>query len=68
MVEGLRAVPPREAQEWGVTGSGVLLHGALGLPALLADPRTGLLTGVVGWQLRLGRDEEAVEPSLAGLL
>ena len=46
-----------------VPGDGVLLHGALGPSALLVDPRRGVLTGVVGWRLRL--DERADE--LAGL-
>lgn len=73
VVEALRAVPVREAQQWGVPGASnghvcrpdqgvgprsddgaVLLHGALGWSALLSDPRTGLLTGVVDWDLRLG--------------
>lgn len=77
VVAALEAVPVREAQQWGVsrTGAGdpeVLLHGALTADALLADPRTGLLTGVVGWDLRLGpagsdRDT-ALEADLAGLL
>lgn len=46
----------------------VLLHGALGLDALLADARTGLLTGVVDWDLRLGPERLAVQADLATLL
>lgn len=70
VLAALEAVPVREAQQWGVPGDGpVLVHGALeqdddGLGALLADPRTGLLTGVVGWDLRLGDVTEAAEPGL----
>ena len=54
LVAALDDVPPREAQSWGVPGDGVLLHGALGPSALLLDPQRGVLTGVVGWRLRLG--------------
>ncbi|MCW2605427.1 MAG: hypothetical protein JWO60_120 [Frankiales bacterium] len=62
-VEALRAVPAREAAQWGVPGAAaagaVLQHpGLLADPpfdALLCDPRTGLLTGVVGWDLVLAR-------------
>jgi hypothetical protein len=75
VVAGLLAVPPREAEQWGVpvlaSGAGdapVLLHGALGLAALLADPRTGLLTGVVDWDLHLGPQHLAVQADLAALL
>lgn len=68
------------AQEWGVQregvsgagpgapGLGVLLHGQLGLDALLADARTGVLTGVVGWQPRLGDEGDVLEADLAALL
>ncbi len=74
VVAALTAVPRREAEQWGVRADEpgapdlVLLHGALGLDALLADPRTGLLTGVVDWRLRLGPPAEAVAPDLAALL
>ncbi|MCW2777272.1 MAG: hypothetical protein JWN17_997 [Frankiales bacterium] len=70
VVEALLAVPEREARQWGVRGApaGVLLHGALGADALLADPRTGLLTGVVGWDLRLGDEGDALQADLAALL
>ena len=54
VLAALAAVPPREAQQWGVPGEGLLLHGALDRTALLADPVRGLLTGVVGWRPRLG--------------
>ena len=54
VLDALAAVPEREAQQWGVTGTGSLLHGALDSSALLQDPMRGLLTGVVGWRLRLG--------------
>lgn len=64
VVAALLAVPPREAQQWGAPGEGVLLHGRLDLDALLADPRTGLLTGVVGWDLRLGDAAQAAGPGL----
>lgn len=62
VLAALEAVPAREAEQWGVPpGTGpddVLQHpGLAGEPrrVLLADPRTGLLTGVVGWDLVLGR-------------
>ena len=54
VLAALAAVPPREAQQWGVEGEGSLLHGALFPDAVLVDPRRGLLTGVVGWRPRLG--------------
>lgn len=54
VLAALAAVPPREAQQWGVTGDGTLLHGALDGTALLLDPERGVLTGVVGWRPRLG--------------
>ena len=60
---GLSDVAEREAAQWGVPGSGALLHGALTPAALLVDPARGLLTGVVGWQPRLGDPAE----DLAGL-
>jgi aminoglycoside phosphotransferase (APT) family kinase protein len=69
VVEALLAVSVREAQQWGVSGDGpALVHGALGLDALLADPRTGLLTGVVDWQLQLAAHVDALEADLAALL
>ncbi|MCU1692625.1 MAG: hypothetical protein JWM64_1716 [Frankiales bacterium] len=69
VVEALRGVPPREAGQWGVPGAGpVLLHGALRRDALLADPRTGVLTGVVDWDLRLGEEQDAVDEELRRLL
>lgn len=54
----LREVPEREAQSWGVDGAGTLLHGDLHPGALLVEPRTGLLTGIAGWRLRLGEPED----------
>ena len=54
VLAALADVPPREAQQWGVTGEGSLLHGALDRTALLHDPARGLLTGIVGWRPRLG--------------
>ena len=54
LLAALDDVPVREAQSWGVPGDGVLLHGALTPGALLGDPLLGVLTGVVGWRLRLG--------------
>ena len=54
----LAAVPEREARQWGVPGQGSLLHGALDGSALLVDPGRGLLTGVVGWRVRLGDPAE----------
>lgn len=69
VVEALAAVPVREAEQWGVPSAAgpdaaVLRHTGLrsaqdgtvtdeALDCLLADPRTGLLTGVVAWDLRL---------------
>jgi len=52
-------------------GLPVLLHGALRREHLLVDPRRGVLTGVVGWQLRLGaRDEDlaGLDPALRDAL
>ncbi len=54
VLAALAAVPEREAQQWGVPGQGVLLHGALDASALLVDPVRSVLTGVVGWRPRLG--------------
>jgi aminoglycoside phosphotransferase (APT) family kinase protein len=54
MLAALADVPPREAQQWGVPGEGSLLHGRLDRTALLVDPQRGVLTGLVGWRLRLG--------------
>ena len=50
LVAALAAVPVREAQQWGVPGAGERL---VGTPVLLADPRRGVLTAAVGWDLRL---------------
>ena len=58
VLAALADVPPREAAQWGATGEGTLLHGALDAGALLADGRRGLLTGVVGWRPRLGDPAE----------
>ena len=58
VLAALAAVPEREARQWGVPGSGSLLHGALDDTALLLDPGRGLLSGVVGWRLRLGDPAE----------
>ena len=58
VLAALAAVPEREAQQWGVPGEGSLLHGALDASALLVDPARGLLTGIVGWRLRLGDPAE----------
>lgn len=54
LVAALAAVPEREAAQWGVAGSGTLLHGALDASALLVDADRGVLTGIVGWRPRLG--------------
>lgn len=58
VLAALAAVPEREAQQWGVPGSGSLLHGALDAHAVLSDPGRGLLTGIVGWRLRLGEPDD----------
>lgn len=63
----LDAVPEREAQQWGLPGTGPLRHGALSAWALLVDPRRGVLTGVVGWAPRLGGNEQ-LDPLVAGAL
>ena len=50
---------------------GVLLHGVLARSALLLDPRRGVLTGVVGWRLRLGDradDLAGLDPALRAAL
>jgi hypothetical protein len=52
-VAALRDVSEREAHAWGVEGSGSLLHGAL-TPASVLLGDAGLVSGVVGWRLRLG--------------
>lgn len=49
----LADVPAREAGQWGVPGEGGRL---LASAVLLADPARGVLTGAVGWRLRLGDD------------
>ena len=54
VLAALAAVPEREAAQWGVAGTGALLHGALDATALLVDPARGVLSGVVGWRPRLG--------------
>jgi hypothetical protein len=54
VLAALAAVPEREARQWGVPGEGTLLHGALDGSALLVDATRGVLSGVVGWRLRLG--------------
>ena len=58
VLAALAAVPEREAQQWGVSGSGSLLHGALDAGAVLSDPDRALLTGIVGWRLRLGDPDD----------
>ena len=71
LLAALADVPVREAQSWGVPGDGTLLHGALDPAALLVDPRRGVLTGVVGWRLRLGdpaEDLAALDPALRAAL
>lgn len=67
VVAALRAVPAKEARQWGVPGNGeVLVHGALATAALLGDgPR---LTGIVGWRLRLATEDDALDPAVAALL
>jgi aminoglycoside phosphotransferase (APT) family kinase protein len=60
-LEALAAVPEREAQQWGVPGSGALLHGDLGRSALLVDPQRRVLTGLVGWRLRLGEPADDLD-------
>ena len=44
----------------------VLLHGALGLAALLGDGSR--LTGVTGWRLRLGEAPDSLDPALSARL
>ncbi len=71
LLAALADVPVREAQSWGVPGDGVLLHGALTPAALLVDPRRGVLTGVVGWRLRLGEqadDHAGLDPAVRAAL
>ena len=58
VLAALSGVPEREARQWGVSGEGSLLHGALDRTALLVDPVRGLLAGVVGWRPRLGDPAE----------
>ena len=55
IVAALAAVPAREAAAWGVPGDGERL---LATATLLGDPDRGVLTGAVGWQLRLADDAE----------
>lgn len=54
LLAALAAVPTREAGQWGLDGTGSLLHGDLTAEALLVDPERGVLTGVVAWRPRLG--------------
>jgi hypothetical protein len=54
VLAALAEVPEREARQWGIQGSGSLLHGALDGTALLLDEQRGLLSGIVGWRPRLG--------------
>jgi aminoglycoside phosphotransferase (APT) family kinase protein len=71
LLAALADVPVREARSWGVPGDGVLVHGALTPAALLVDPRRGVLTGVVGWRLRLGdpaEDLAGLDPALRAAL
>ncbi len=50
LLAGLAAVGPRQAREWGVPGDGEVLSSPM---TLLLDPRRGVLSGAVGWDLRL---------------
>ncbi len=50
VLAALAAVGERQAREWGVPGDGEALVSPL---TLLLDPRRGVLTGAVGWDLRL---------------
>lgn len=69
VVAALQAVPVREARQWGVPGDGgVLVHGALSRTALLGDGARGVLTGVVGWRLRLASESDIADPDLLNLL
>lgn len=65
VLAALREVPAKEAQQWGAQGpagvDAVLLHGGLRPATLLADPRRGLLTGIVGWRPRIGPAADDVE-------
>lgn len=67
-VAALLAVSPRQAQQWGVPGEGRLLHGALSADAVLVDPVRGVVTGLVGWDLRLGEPGSDIAPDLAAAL
>lgn len=58
VLAALADVPAREGRQWGATGEGSLLHGALDATALLVDPERGVLTGLVGWHPRLGDPAE----------
>lgn len=73
LLAALAAVPVREAVEWGVPpGDGpALLHGALSRAVLLVDPDRGVLSGVVGWDPRLGdpaEDLAGLDPALRAAL
>lgn len=72
LLAALAAVPVREALTWGVApGTGTLLHGALSRSALLVDPARGVLSGVVGWDPRLGdpaEDLAGLDPALQAAL
>lgn len=50
LLAGLAAVGARQASEWGVPGHGDLLVSPM---TLLRDVRRGVLSGAVGWDLRL---------------
>ena len=72
LLAALAEVPVREAVMWGVpAGEGVLLHGGLTRAALLVDPQRGVLSGVVGWDPRLGdpaADLAGLDPALRAAL
>ena len=60
MLLALRAVPAKEARQWGADGAGdCLVHGDLDPASVLVAP-TGVVTGVVGWRPRLGTAHEDV--------
>ena len=50
VLAALMSVPAREARTWGVPGAGELL---VAETTLLEDRDRGVLTGAVGWRLRL---------------
>lgn len=51
VLAALAEVTAREARTWGVPGDGEHLRATA---TLLTDPDRALLTGLVGWRLRLG--------------